>query len=130
MKKPLVIVTSLALLLVLAFAAMAVAAPPAGTPLFCNQANLTDAQKEELAPLIAQMKDLRTQMFEVRKQMIQKQVEFGNLTQEQADQRITRMQQRIDQGFPGGRMHGGHGMMRGGAAFGPGQCQQQQPATN
>lgn len=129
MKKTWSIVTSLALLLVLSFAVTMVTAAPQSTPFFHNQANLTDAQKAELAPLVTQMTDLRKQMFEVRKQMLQKQVEFGNLTQEQADQRITRMQQRIDQGFAGGgRMHGKQGMMRGGAGFGP--CQQQQPATN
>ncbi|MEN6414002.1 MAG: DUF2680 domain-containing protein [Veillonellales bacterium] len=109
-------------LLVLAFAAsMVFAATPTNVPSFaCNQANLTDEQKQELAPLFNQMTDLRKQMFEVKKQVIQKQVEFGNLTQEQADQRIAWMKERIDQGFPGpGMMNKGPGMMRGGPGFGP-----------
>lgn len=72
------------------------------------------------------MTDLRKQMFEVRKQVIQKQVEFGNLTQEQANERIAWMQERIDQGFAGpGMMGRGPGMMRGGHGFGPGWQQQQ-----
>lgn len=118
MKKSLLI--ALVGLLVLAFAAsMVYAATPTNVPPFArNQANLTDAQKQELAPQFNQMTDLRKQMFEVRKQVIQKQVEFGNLTQEQADQRIVWMQERIDQGFAGSGMMGrGPGMMRG--AHGP-----------
>lgn len=126
-------------LLVLAFAAAIVsaAAPAAKFPPFAwNQANLTDAQKQELAPVYSQMTELRKQMFELQKQAIQKQVSFGNLTREQADQRITWMQQRIEPGFVGpGMMGGGPGMKRGGPdmmgrgpGFGP-QWQQQQPSN-
>ncbi|WP_425060523.1 hypothetical protein SCACP_12460 [Sporomusa carbonis] len=116
-------------LLVLAFAAsMVYAATPTNVPPFAlNQANLTDAQKQELAPLFNQMNDLRKQMFEVRKQVIQKQVEFGNLTQEQADQRIAWMKERLENGFGPGMMGRGPGMMRGGPGpgFRPGWQQQQ-----
>ena len=114
-------------LLVLAFAiAMVSAAPPTNIPLFTrNQTNLTDAQNQELAPLFNQMKDLSTQMVEVRKQVIQKQVKFGNLTQEQADQHIAWMQERMEQGFGPGMMGRGPDMMRGGPGSGP-MCQQQQ----
>lgn len=117
-------------LLVLAFAAsMVYAATPANVPPFArNQANLTDAQKQELAPLFNQMTDLRKQMFEVRKQVIQKQVEFGNLTQEQADQRIAWMKERLENNAGPGMMGRGPGMMRGGPGFGPG-WQQQQPVN-
>jgi|GEM_PF-968975 len=121
-------------LLVLAFAvAIVSAATPANLPPFGrNQVNLTETQKQELAPLLNQMTDLRKQMFEVQKQVIQKQVEFGNLTQEQADQRITRMNERIDQGFVGpGMMGKGPGMRGGCSGNGPGpRWQQQQPENN
>ena len=125
MKKTILI--TIVSLLVLAFAvAMVSAATPKNdfTPFAQNQVNLTDAQKQELAPMLNQMNDLRKQMFEVQKQIVQKQVSFGNLTQEQADQRIALMQQRIDQGFSGpGMMGRGPGMMRGGPGMmgrGPG----------
>jgi len=129
MKKTMLI--ALAALLVLAFAVSLVSAakPAAQPPQFTAQAvTLTDAQKQELAPLF-------NQMVEIRKQIIQKQVSFGNLTQEQADQRIAWMQQRMEQGFgPGmmnrgpGMMGHGPGMMGRGPGFGP-MGQQQQPAT-
>lgn len=115
-------------LLVLAFAVSLVnAATPANVPppFARNQANLTDAQKQELAPLFSQMTDLRKQMGEVQKQIIQKQVAFGNLPQEQADQRIAWMQQRAENGFGPGMMGRGPGMMRRGPGFGP-MWQQQQ----
>jgi len=128
-------------LLVLAFAvAMVSAATPATNvpPFARNQVNLTDAQQQELAPLFNQMTDLQKQMVEVQKQVIQKQVSFGNLTQEQADQRIAWMQQRMEQGFGPGMMNRGPGMMGrgpgmmgrgpGGPGYGPG-WQQQQPAN-
>lgn len=128
MKKSLIIAV-VGLLVVALAASLVYAATPSNVPPFaCNQANLTDAQKEELTPLLNQMNDLHKQMFEVQKQMVQKQVEFGNLTQEQADQHIGWMQERMENGFgPGmrGKGPGGPGMMRGGHGFGPG-CQQQQ----
>lgn len=133
------VIVTLVSLLVLAIAVSMVSAattttPPGNFPPFARgPAALTDAQKQELAPLFNQMNDLRKQMFEVQKQVIQKQVSFGNLTQEQADQRIAWMQQRMENGFgPGmmGRGPGwgrGPGMMRGGPGpgFGPGWQQQQ-----
>ena len=128
MKKSLMITGVVAGLLVLLFAfAMVNAAPPAQGFSPFRQANLTEAQKEELAPYFTQMTDLRKQMFEVRKQVIQKQVEFGNLTQEQADQCISRMQERIDQGFTGpGGMGRGAGRMSGGCTGQGPRWQQQQ----
>ena len=134
------IFVTLVSLLVLAIAVSVVSAatttPPAGKfqPFACGTAALTDAQKQELTPLVNQMNDLRKQMFENRKQVIQKQVSFGVLTQEQADQHIAFMQQRMENG-PGAGMRGsgmgkGQGMMRGGS--GAGSCpgwQQQQPAN-
>jgi hypothetical protein len=127
MKKSLLI--AIVGLLVIAFAAsMVYAAAPNNMPPFArNQANLTDAQNQELVPLFNQMKDLNTQMSEVRKQIIQKQVEFGNLTQEQADQRMSWMQEHMGNGFGPG-MGRGPGMMQGGPGFHPG-WQQQQPVN-
>jgi peptidoglycan hydrolase CwlO-like protein len=125
MKKTVLITVVSLLVLVLAVAMVSAASPANNFPPFAqSRANLTDAQKQELVPLFNQMTDLRKQMFEVQKQVIQKQVSFGNLTQEQADQRITWMQQRIDQGFSGtGIMGRGPGMMRG-SGTGP-MCEQQ-----
>ena len=125
---------ALAALLVLAFAvSMVSAAKPAAQPPqpFAQAVTLTDAQKQELAPLF-------NQMAEIRKQIIQKQVSFGNLTQEQADQRIAWMQQRTEQGFGPGIMSRGSGMGIGSGTMGPshGKCpgygngpMQQQPTT-
>lgn len=111
-------------LLVLAFALSMVSAatnPVEIPPCAYQQANLTDAQKQEMLPLWNQMADLHSQMFEVRKQMIQKQVSFGNMTQEEANQRIAWMQERKGKGFGPGMMEGrGPGMMRGRS-----MCQQQ-----
>ncbi len=105
MKKSIII--AVVSLLVLAFAASLVYAETATDfpPFARNQVRLTDAQRQELAPLFSQM-------FETKKNIIQKQVEFGNLTQEQADQRITWMKERAEKGD--GMMGRGHGMMRGG----------------
>lgn len=106
-------VTTVALVVIALGAAVVSAAPgfgpgfgpmAAGAP---GQAvTLTDAQKQELVPIY-------NQMFELRKQMIQKYVGFGTLTQEQADWRIGAMKERheymIKNGGPG-------------AGFGPGGC--------
>jgi len=140
MKKP--IALALVGMLILALGASFVsAAPPAGQPLhpYGQPFNLTEAQKQELAPLTSQMTDLHKQMLEVRKQIVQKQVAFGNLTQEQADQRIAWMQERMNarlqNGFAGGPGMGrGPGMMGPHHGRGPGcgqgpQWQQQQPAA-
>jgi len=132
MKKTILVTVVSLLVLAFAVAMVSAATPTTNSPPFAqNRANLTDAQKQELAPMFSQMTDLRKQMFEVQKQIIQKQVSFGNLTQEQADQRITWMQQRIDQGFSGGpgMMGRGPGMMRGGSGSGFGPMCQQQPAN-
>lgn len=103
-------------LLMLAFAAtMASAGPNPGKMCpFGNQPKLTDAQKEEMAPLVNEMNDLHAKMFEVHKAMIQKQVGFGNMTQAQADECIARMQEHKGPGHDGpGMMGKGHGMGRG-----------------
>lgn len=71
-----------------------------------QQANLTDAQKQDLAAY-------QNQMLEAKKQMLQKQVEWGWMTQAQADQYITAMRQHM----VNGAMYG-HGMMGGGMGMG------------
>jgi hypothetical protein len=98
-------------LLMLAFAATMVSAGPNPGRMcpFGNQATLTDAQKEEMAPLVNEMKDLHVKMGEVMKQMIQKQVGFGNMTQAQADEHITRMEANKSDGPGMGMMGRGHG---------------------
>lgn len=112
-------------LLVLAFAVSLVSA--AGSPVKVPPclSNLTDAQKQEITPLLNQMNDLKMQMLGIQKQMIQKQVEFGNLTQEQANQRIAWMKERLEKGYgPGiGMMGRGPGGMGRGPGSGP--CWQQ-----
>lgn len=79
MKKVIAVVV-ISLLAVRALATLVMAAP-GDRMVPALAANLTEAQKQEVAPLMNQMNDLHKQMFEVRKQMLQKQVEFGNLTQ-------------------------------------------------
>ncbi len=132
------IFVTLVSLLVFAIAVSVVSAatntPPSGKfqPFACGAVALTDDQRQDLAPLFNQMNDLRKQMFETRKQVIQKQVSFGNLTQEQADQQIAFMQQRMENGFGSGMMGKGPGWGRGqgmkrggpGAATCPGWQQQ------
>ena len=90
-----------------------------------QQPQLTNEQKQELAPLMQQM-------FEIRKQVIAKQVQWGNLTQEQADQIISHMQAKFDQNqgmgmlmMGGGHDRHGHGMGHG-QGMGQGQCPQGQ----
>lgn len=107
--------------------AVALAAPGANPGLpgsFCpafgangQQINLTDEQK-------AQIETWHKERIEHRKQVLQKQVEWGWLTQEQADQQISFMEQRNKDGNFGmgmgpGRGHGmgygrGMGPMQGG----------------
>ena len=62
---------------------------------------------------IQAMKDRHLKMLALHKEFLQKQVAEGKLTQEQADQRVSRMQERIDN--PGekghGPRHGGMGPM-------------------
>ncbi|MDR3566045.1 MAG: DUF2680 domain-containing protein [Negativicutes bacterium] len=98
---------------------------------------LTEAQKQELAPL-------QNQLLDTQKQMMQKYVSWGYMTQWQADQRAAMMKDRMEyrqqQGFIPGMM-GGRGMMGGGMmGRGPGQggpgfggrggCSQQAPVDN
>lgn len=122
MKKTILI--TLVGLLMLAFATAMVSAGPSSGNKMCagpgNQPRLTDAQQEEMTPLFNEMNDLHLKMVEVRKAMIQKQVSFGNMTQEEADQCIARMEEHKGRGpgpdmmGPGpGMEHGGHGMGHG-----------------
>ncbi len=92
---------------------------------------LTEEQKQQLVPLWEQLRD-------TQKQIVQKKIEMGVLTQEQADavnERIeARYQNKVENGcgmgFGGGK-HGGRGpgmgMKRGGEAGCPG-CLQTAPA--
>lgn len=111
MKKTM-LVTVVALLM-LAFAATMVSAGPNPGRMhpMGNPTNWTDAQKAEMAPLLNEMNDLRGKMFEVHKAMIQKQVSFGYITQEDADACIARMED--NRGRGPGMMGNGHGMKRG-----------------
>jgi hypothetical protein len=101
-------------LVVIALGAAVVSAAPGFGPGFGPMAagapgqavTLTDAQKQELVPIY-------NQMFELRKQMIQKYVGFGTLTQEQADWRIGAMKERHENMLKNGGP---------GAGFGPGGC--------
>jgi len=136
MKKTIAVVTVAAFVLVIA-ASLVASAAPGQTPHFGSKRQNpthTEAQKQELAPLY-------NQMFEIQKQITQKYVDFGYITQWQADQRNAwikkRMDQRLQNGFiPGmgigyGMMGKGHGFGRGGFGPGKGPCwQQQQPAVN
>ena len=129
MKKTMLV--ALIALLALAFAASLVsAAPPAMQPPYSKVVTLTDAQKQELVPLY-------NQMMELRKQILQKFVADGVMTQADADQRAAWMQERMNQrmqdgmvGNPG--MGRGHGMMGSGQGRGPGYGLkgQQQPPVN
>lgn len=102
-------------LLMLAFATAMVSAGPTPGRMcpFGNQPNLTDTQKEEMAPLVTEMNDLHAKMFEVHKAMIQKQVGFGNMTQAEADQCIVMMQEHKGPGNVPAMMGKGHNMERG-----------------
>lgn len=128
MKKTVAVIV-VGLMMVAAVATVAMAAP-GGTGVNCwwNNDKMTDAQKQEMAPLVNQMTDLHKQMVEVRKQMIQKQVGFGNLTQDQANEMFKRMDERMQQGYgpgmghPGHKGHHGYGMMGNGNAA---NCPQQ-----
>ncbi|EAX46391.1 conserved hypothetical protein [Thermosinus carboxydivorans Nor1] len=110
---------TLVALLVVVFAGSVFAAPGQGPgpgrdgwvcPWYgANAANLTDEQKAQIA-------EWGKQMLELRKQMLAKQVEWGWITQAQADQIIANMEQRIANGF-----YPGYGMgMRGKGMMGPG----------
>jgi hypothetical protein len=132
MKKTIALVTIAAFVL-LAAASFVSAAPTDTAPRFDGPQGqaitLTDDQKKELAPIYDKMLD-------VQKEMLQKYVSFGYLTQEQADQRAAFMKERMawhqQNGIGPGMMGRGHGMGKG-PGFGPGgrgPCGQQAPATN
>ncbi|SDE81494.1 DUF2680 domain-containing protein [Sporomusa acidovorans] len=72
-------------------------------PTAAQLANMTDEQKAQIATW-------QKEMFEQRKQMLQKEVEWGWITQSQADEHISFMEQCIK--------NGNFGMM--GMGFGPG----------
>lgn len=128
MKKTVAYVTLAAMILVVAASLVASAAPGQNPPLGPQRQaiTLTDEQKKELAPLYEKM-------FETRKAIMQKYVDFGYMTQEQADQRAAWMKERMSQGYGPGMMGKGFGR---GPGFGPGgrgpcfQQQPQQPAAN
>lgn len=81
--------------------------------------NLTDEQRQQIA-------QWQNQMLDNRKQVLQKQVEWGWITQAQADQQMAYMQQWQSNGYgmwmSGGSMMGhgmmGHGMMGMGMMWG------------
>jgi len=117
MKKTMI--AALVALLMVAFATAMASAGPEHPPFPGDQTTLTEAQKQEMAPLMEKMKDLRLQMFEVEKQMIEKQVSFGNMSQEDADKHIAMMKERAEKGPD---------MMGHGPDRGPGHgCPGQQP---
>ncbi len=125
MKKTVAYVTLVAMVLVVAASLVASAAPGQNPPLGPQRQaiTLTDEQKKELAPLYEKM-------FETRKAIMQKYVDFGYMTQEQADQRAAWMKERMSQGYGPGMMGKGFGR---GPGFGQGwrgPCFQQQPAAN
>lgn len=88
-----------------------------------QQVNLTDEQK-------AQMTVWQQERMEHRKQVLQKEVEWGWITQAQADEQISFMEQRLKdgnfgmKGMMGGMMGRGHGRMGHGQGMGPmnGNC--------
>ena len=87
-----------------------------------QQANLTEAQKQDLIAY-------QNQVLESRKQLMQKQVDMGWITQAQADQYITAMNQHMVNGtaygcgMGGGMMNGAgmHGGMMGGGMMNSGR---------
>ncbi|SHJ80699.1 DUF2680 domain-containing protein [Propionispora hippei] len=111
------ILIAMAALLVVSFAGAVLAAPVQAPPGpgngFCpyygqTYSNLTDDQKTQITAW-------QNQRLEQEKQMLSRQVEWGWLTQEQADQRIAWMEQQVANGSYGFGMmasglHGHHGM--------------------
>lgn len=107
-------------ILVLSLAGAVALAAPGGNPnqpgMFCplfgsagQQANLTDEQKAQIATW-------QKERLEHKKQVLQKEVEWGWITQAQADEHIAFMEQQQKDGKPGMGM--GH---RRGHGMGPGQ---------
>ena len=74
-----------------------------------NEQTLTAEQKTEMQPLWDKMDSQRQQMLETRKEMLQKVVAFGHMTQEQADQITNRMNEHMSRGGNGGCGGGGCG---------------------
>lgn len=115
----------IALLLGITAWSVALAAPvqsgPGGyyCPYMQQAPNLTDEQRQQIA-------QWQNQMLDNRKQVLQKQVEWGWITQAQADQQMAYMQQWQSNGYgmwmSGGSMMGhgmmGHGMMGMGMMWG------------
>lgn len=116
-------------ILVLSLASAVALAAPEGPPnhpgMFClpfgpagHEANLTDEQKAQIAIW-------QKEMFEHKKQVLQKEVEWGWITQAQADEHIAFMEQRQQEGTPAmgmGHRHR-HGMGPGpGMGPRPGGC--------
>ncbi|GMB00978.1 DUF2680 domain-containing protein [Pelosinus sp. IPA-1] len=119
-------------LLTLAFVASLVSAatPPQAPQPYGQQVTLTDQQKQELTPLF-------NQMMELKKQILQKFVADGTMTQADADQRAAWMQERMNDRMQNGIVGGpgmghGPGMMGSGHGRGPGYGPrgQQQPPVN
>ena len=109
MMKKWFIASGMGMLVVALSASMAFAAEPAGSAVMGQGRQgscLTDSQRQEMQPLLDKMQGLHGQMMEVRQQMLQKQVSWGNLTQEQADQRLARMKDRMGNASRAGNGHG------------------------
>ena len=87
-------------------------------PYMQQATNLTDEQKQQIATW-------QNQLIDNRKQVLKKQVEWGWITQVQADQQIANMQQWQSNGYGmwmmgaggGGMMGGSGGMMGGGGGM-------------
>lgn len=129
--KKIVLLTSVGLLaLALAVSLVSAATPPQALQHYGQQATLTDQQKQELTPLF-------NQMMEIKKQILQKFVADGTMTQADADQRAAWMQERMNDRMQNGMVGGpgmGHspGKMGSGQGRGPGYGYrgQQQPPVN
>ncbi|MHB1128041.1 MAG: DUF2680 domain-containing protein [Bacillota bacterium] len=115
------LVITLALALVvpfMAFAADAGKTEPANPSI---KSKLMNAQLTE--DQLQQLNAIHDQMLALRKQMIQKYVEFGTISQEDADSIITRMDEMVklkkEKGFAPGMFPGMKGRHRGGPWSGP-----------
>jgi len=86
-KRSFSVFVSAALLFMIISMPMAVAAQEGmeKSPKATNEINLTDEQKSEL-------KQLHEKMFEIKKQMIEKYVEYGIITKEQAQKKLEKLE--------------------------------------
>ena len=82
-----------------------------GCPGYGRQVQLTAEQQKEMQPIYEKMASLHTQMIETRKEALQKEVAFGTITQAEADQMISRMNERMANGGNGLCGRNGGGMM-------------------